>query len=94
MTQRILFVAAYDVRDERRLRHALRVLKDYATGGQKSVFECWLSARERGELYHRVRAVLDSGEDRFTLIRLEPRGKTRTLGTAQAPRDRGYFYLG
>ena len=32
MPQRQLFLAAYDVRDESRLRRALHVLKDYTCG--------------------------------------------------------------
>ncbi len=41
---RTLYLVAYDVRRPSRLRKALRVLKDYASGGQKSAFECYLSA--------------------------------------------------
>jgi CRISPR-associated protein Cas2 len=59
MTQRNLHIAAYDVSNDSRLRDALKVLKAYATGRQKSVFECFLTERERGALVGEVRAVLD-----------------------------------
>lgn len=43
MPQRQLFLAAYDVREPKRLQKALHVLRDYTCGGQKSVFECYLT---------------------------------------------------
>ncbi len=54
MTERNLFVVAYDVSDPSRLRKMLYIIKDYATGGQKSAYECYLSDVERNELIERV----------------------------------------
>jgi len=94
MPQRRLYIAAYDVSDDRRLRDALKVLKGYASGRQKSVFECFLTAAERGALVSEIRGLLDPEEDRFLLLRLEPRGKTRVRGKAVKPVDPGWFYVG
>ncbi|MEA3643999.1 MAG: CRISPR-associated endonuclease Cas2, partial [Lamprobacter sp.] len=47
MPHRTLYIAAYDVSDNARLRDALKVLKGYASGRQKSVFECFLTDAER-----------------------------------------------
>ncbi len=94
MSQRTLYIAAYDVSDARRLREALKVLKGFASGRQKSVFECFLSEAERRDLLAAVRGVLDAVEDRFFLIRLDPRGKVRTLGKAVRPVDPPWFYVG
>ena len=94
MTQRHLFIAAYDVSDDLRLREALKVLKGYASGRQKSVFECFLTAAERRALLAEVAAVLDAVEDRFLLLRLEPRGKVRVRGKAVRPVDPPWFYVG
>ncbi len=93
MTQRKLYLAAYDVACPRRLRRALHVLRDYATGGQKSVFECYLADSERRELLDRVKEFIDLDEDRFLLLRLDPRSKVRTLGIGSPPRDGRFFYL-
>jgi CRISPR-associated protein Cas2 len=82
------------VSDDARLRDALKVLKGYATGRQKSVFECFLTAGEKCRLLAEVRGVLDPVEDRFLLVRLEPRGKVRVLGRAVKPVDPPWFYLG
>jgi CRISPR-associated protein Cas2 len=94
MSQRQLYLAAYDVSDPKRLRDALLVLRNYSTGGQKSVFECFLTAAEKGALLEEIGAVIDLEEDRFFLLRLDPRSKVRTLGIAVRPADPAYFYIG
>jgi CRISPR-associated protein Cas2 len=94
MTHRVLHIAACDVSSPARLRDALKLLKGYASGRQKSVFECFLSEAEKRTLLAGVRAVLDPEEDRFVLVRLDPRAKVRTLGKAVAPVDPPWFYVG
>jgi CRISPR-associated protein Cas2 len=94
MTTRHLHLAAYDVSDPGRLREALHVLKRYATGRQKSVFECFLTSGERRKLLAEIRSVLNLREDRFFLVRLDPRGKILTLGIAVKPVDPPWFYVG
>ena len=94
MTKRVLHIAAYDISDAGRLRAALKLLKGYASGRQKSVFECFLTEGERLELLSGVQATLDAVEDRFVLFRLDPRSKIRTLGKAEKPVDPPWFYVG
>lgn len=92
--QRRLFIAAYDVRNDTRLRHMLYVLKGYASGGQKSVFECYLGKAELEELVHEVATVLNLKEDRFALTAMSPCNSVDTLGIAVKPADPEYFYIG
>ncbi len=94
MTNRVLHIAAYDVSNPVRMREALQILKGYASGRQKSVFECFLTAAERRELLARMRGLLDPDEDRFLILRLDPRGKIRTRGKAVKPQDPPWFYVG
>jgi CRISPR-associated protein Cas2 len=94
MPERGLHIAAYDIRAPRRLRGALHILKGYATGGQKSVFECFLTEGERRRLVESVEGVIEAGEDSFLLLRLDPRGRVRTLGIGVAPEDPPFFYQG
>ena len=94
MNQRKLYLAAYDVSHAKRLRRALEVLRDFSTGGQKSVFECFLSQSEHDELLQRIAQVIDAEEDRFFLLRLDPRSKVQTLGLAERPADPSYYYFG
>lgn len=91
---RQLYLVAYDVHQPRRLRHIHQVLKDYASGGQKSAFECYLSAGEQKELLQRVQQLMDDTEDAFLIIRLASRDAVETLGKAIKPVDELYTYLG
>jgi CRISPR-associated protein Cas2 len=93
MPKRMLYLAAYDVTDPDRLQATLQVLKGYACGGQKSVFECFLTVRERLTLVAKVRAVLDLSSDRFLLLPLPEHHRIHTLGIAVAPSDPEFYYI-
>ena len=93
MTTRRLYIAAYDIRSPKRLARALAVMRDYSTGGQKSVFECFLTPAEYRELCRRIQAQL-SEKDRFFLVPHGTRRSTRTLGRANYPKELHYFYVG
>ena len=47
MSERQLHHAAYDVREPSRLAAALQLVRAYATGGQKSVYEIFLTLAEK-----------------------------------------------
>jgi CRISPR-associated protein Cas2 len=94
MSTRDFFLAAYDVADPRRLAAALELIKGHATGGQKSVYECFLTPAEAGHLLQDIALVLDEGQDSFLLIALDPRSRVHTLGRAQPPVDPEHFYIG
>lgn len=91
---RLLYLVAYDVRSPSRLRRMLHLLKEYASGGQKSAFECYLSVTEQKELMARVKQTMDTEEDAFLVIRLTDRDAVATLGIAVKPVDQLYTYLG
>jgi CRISPR-associated protein Cas2 len=94
MTDRSLYIAAYDVAHERRRRACLALARGYATGGQKSVYECFLSPGEKTALLHAISLIQDEAEDRFLLLRLDPRAAVFTLGIAEVPVDPQHFYIG
>lgn len=94
MKKRTLFIAAYDIRNQKRLRRALKVVRAYSSGGQKSVFECFLSTAERRDLLAEIQSVIDESEDRFFLLRLDNRCQVLTLGKAVPPQDGHFFYVG
>ena len=91
---RQLYLVAYDVRHPKRLRQAHHILKDFACGGQKSAFECYLTRAERKELTRRVEQCLDTNEDALLIIRLNNQDEVSTLGIAVEPADELYTYLG
>lgn len=90
---RHLYLAAYDIRSNRLRAAALRLLRAHATGGQKSVHEVWLTASEKRAVLNDMPHLLQE-QDRFCLLRLDPRSRSHVLGTAEAPADPDYFYVG
>ncbi len=94
MAQRKLYLAAYDVASPSRLREALKIVKGYATGGQKSVYECFLTDAEKGDLFADMELLLDEETDRFALIRVDRDASILTLGIAVPPTDPEHFYFG
>lgn len=91
---RHLFLIAYDIRSARRRRRALALVKGHAVGGQKSLYECWLTAGELQQAMRALREIIDPAADRVLLVRLDPRAQVATLGVGVAPADGDFFYQG
>jgi len=91
---RKLYIVAYDDRQPSRLSKALKVVRGFASGGQKSAYECWLDADDRAELENRLATVLDLGEDSVALVPLAARAPMTALGAAVLPEDPAYYYFG
>lgn len=94
MSERQLYIIAYDISDPRRLRHSLNILKDYAWGGQKSVFECFLTPAEKNSLCQRIKSSINEQEDFLLAFKVVEPCQVRTLGIGIAPRDEPLFYVG
>lgn len=90
---RSLHLACYDVSSELRLRNALKVARRYATGGQKSVHECWLTPQELGDLLADYSYVIDLDTDRVVLVRLDASRAVRFRRQAQAPTDNEFLMV-
>ena len=66
-----MFVAvAYDVADDRRRAEVARILGDFGTRVQRSVFECRLSAAEARTLEARLRRAIRPPRDLLRIYRL------------------------
>ncbi|RMH61203.1 MAG: CRISPR-associated endonuclease Cas2 [Zetaproteobacteria bacterium] len=89
-----LFLVAYDIADSKRLRRMLKLVKSYACGGQKSVFECWLNQSEREHLLAESKRILVPATDRLLLIGLDPRQRPILLGRAQPVINPWFYYQG
>ena len=94
MSNRKLYLAAYDIADDKRLRDFLTLLRGYSSGGQKSVFECWLSHYEKTELVQNAQLLMVAEEDRFLLLSMDKRQKVKTMGKAVKPVDNDWYYIG
>lgn len=93
MTQRQLYLVAYDIADPGRLDAVMTCVRAHATGGQKSVYECFLTPAERGVLLADLALLIDEESDRLLLLRLDPRPKVVTLGIAVPPVDPPYYLV-
>jgi len=94
MKQRRLYLIIYDIHQPKRLRAVLKATREFATGGQKSVHECWLSDSEKGDLLAALAMIIDDTEDSLICIRLDARQTVITLGRATPPDDGNCFYVG
>lgn len=92
--KRTFYIAAYDISAPRRLQRALRCLRRYASGGQRSVFECLLSPAERKQLVTEVEQIIDQRRDRFVLLPVRNRTHVHTLGIAALPQTGDCLYIG
>jgi CRISPR-associated protein Cas2 len=91
---RTLHIVAYDICDEKRLTNVRNFLKGYSTGGQKSVYECFLTEGELNEVIAGLKMIIEESVDRIHIIWLDGRSRTHTLGIAVQPRNPAYFYFG
>ena len=69
-------------------------LKGYSTGGQKSVYECFLSDGELRYVKKKLERFIWEDEDRVHIFTMDGRSRTHTLGIGVQPNDPEYFYIG
>lgn len=92
--KRDLYIIAYDIADERRLNRVRYFLKGYSTGGQKSVYECFLTEGELKFVISNLKRLIFEADDRVHIFHMDGRSRTHTLGIALQPKDPSYFYIG
>jgi CRISPR-associated protein Cas2 len=91
---RTLHLIAYDITDERRLTKVRYLLKGYSSGGQKSVYECFLTDIELRTVVSELRNLIEAEEDRVHIFVMDGRSRTHAMGMAVQPKDPEYFYVG
>ena len=92
--ERTLYLIAYDITGERRLSRVRNFLKGYSTGGQKSVYECFLSDGEIRYVKKKLERLIWEDEDRVHIFTMDGRSRTHTLEIGVQPNDPEYFYIG
>jgi CRISPR-associated protein Cas2 len=80
--QRTLYLVAYDVCEPHRLQRVCRYLTGYKVGGQKSVFEVWVTDAELRHIRAHLDDLMEPAEDRLHILALDPRMNPRCLGRA------------
>lgn len=87
---RTLYVVAYDIPDDRRRNRVHKVLSGFGKWTQYSVFECFLSEKERVMLMEKLGKVLKAEEDSVRLYPLCAAcvGKVVTIGSEKPEEER------
>lgn len=91
-TARTLYLVCYDIASPKRLYQVHKFLLGYKVGGQKSFFECWLTAGELNDIRRGLAERLDEADDRAHIFQLDPRQKISCLGSA-LPVNAGSFMI-
>lgn len=89
---RILYLVAYDIASPRRWYTVHKFLLGYKVAGQKSFFECWLTAAELRGVAAELDARVEASEDRAHIFQLDERMEVRCFGVAQTF-DRNFFMV-
>jgi CRISPR-associated protein Cas2 len=85
---RTLFLVCYDVCKTKMRTRVRKFLMAYKVGGQKSFFECWLTAAELREVRLTLAELIDPGEDRVHIFQLDPRMTPRHAGAGHTAAGR------
>lgn len=91
---RTLYLIAYDITSNKRLTRVRNFLKGYSTGGQKSVYECFLTDGELKFVTSSLNRLIFRLEDRVHIFQMDGRSRPHVLGIALNPKDPSYFYIG
>lgn len=59
---RHFYLFIYDISCPKRQAQVRRILQGYATGTQKSLFECWLTQEESHHISQQIRPILQDND--------------------------------
>ncbi len=75
----MLTIVAYDISDDKRLRHVAEICENYGSRVQYSVFECRLAESEFEEFWLALLCVINENEDRLVAYKIDARSAKETL---------------
>ena len=67
-----LTLIAFDLADDKRRRRLVKVLESFGVRAQESVFEAWLTERERQKLLYQANRQINAEADRLAVYVLSP----------------------
>jgi CRISPR-associated protein Cas2 len=70
MSGRSLFLVAYDVRDQKRLRRVHKKLNGFGEPVQFSIFQCELTLAEKLDMIHQLTELIHHKEDRVLIVNM------------------------
>ena len=69
---RTSYLVAYDISNDKRLRHVFQIMRGYGDHLQYSIFECQLSHFDLVNLRIELSSVIHSDEDQVLFVNLGP----------------------
>lgn len=69
---RNVYLVAYDICNDKRLRRVYKAMRGYGDHLQFSVFRCELADRERAEMIAELSQLIDHDEDQVLIIDIGP----------------------
>ena len=67
---RLLYLIAYDISCPRVQHQILNLIKSYAIGGQKSLYECWMTKNEMNLFRQEAELLVDNTTDSVLIFQL------------------------
>lgn len=64
------YTVAYDITDDKRRNNVAKILKDFGTRIQYSVFECNINKQAFLQLQNRLQKAINLNEDKITIYQL------------------------
>ena len=74
------YLIMYDISDSHRAGKARRLIRSFAVGCQKSVFDCLIRPEELRDLIRELEDVIDPHEDRVQIFSIDPKLKLTAVG--------------
>lgn len=98
MSERNLYLVAYDVRNPKRLRRVHKALTGFGDPLQFSVFQCALTSLEHQRMIAAVSGIIHHREDRVLIVDMGPqdgrgRRSMQILGLQEVPVRKGPLVL-
>lgn len=66
----MLFLVAYDIANQKRLRRVAKLMESYGTRVQRSIFECRLTQLRLEELILAVKSVIKQRQDKVQIYHI------------------------
>lgn len=91
----MLVLVVYDIPDNKRRTKLSKFLEGYGERVQWSVFECFLSLEDMGDLYNNVKKRVEATEDnvRFYWVSREAVSRILTIGSGSPQAPPQYYVI-
>ncbi|MFH0988543.1 MAG: CRISPR-associated endonuclease Cas2 [bacterium] len=88
----MFYVVAYDIVSDRRRTKVAKILEDFGTRVQYSVFECNLTDAERKRLQKKLARYVETGDSiRYYMLCASCKEKVDIVGEGMLTRDKEYY---